>query len=71
MTNENQNKSVIDHPRFSDWVRDFNPHDPKFIQEAKKRNEESEARFAKLEERAKMIEREINWGIPVEGRIRE
>ena len=71
MTNENPNKSVIDHPRFSEWVKDFNPHDPKLIQEAKKRNEEIEIRYAALEERARKIEWEMNWGIPVEGRIRE
>ena len=62
-----QNTSIIDHPGFDTWVKDFNPHDPKFVRKAQKRIEESEARFAALEERAKMIEREMDW----QSRVRE
>ena len=62
-----QNTSIIDHPGFDTWINDFRPTDPKFVHEVQKRKEESEARFAALEERAKMIEREMDW----QSRVRE
>ena len=65
--------SVIEHPHFSKWVKDFNPNDSKFTREVQKRNEESESRFIELEERAKRIEREMDWRMPIEeyGHVRD
>ena len=60
-----ENTSIINHPRFPKWVKDFNPNEPKFTREVQKRNEESESRFIELEERAKRIEREMDWRMPI------
>ena len=60
-----ENTSMINHPCFLNGVKDFNPNNPKFAREVQKRNEESESRFIELEERAKRIEREMDWRMPI------
>lgn len=65
-----QNSSIIDHPKFSKWVRNFDFNDPEFLKDVKERNRISKSYILNLESKAKRIDRKTNWHVPVRKRER-